>query len=90
MARGKCVQFTIADFKEVLLPNESRDAVRKALEQLEQLLGTRPITICTAGATSRRGKSPYNQFIGGCMKGKTGPVPARMKACAAEWREKKR
>jgi len=51
------------------------------------------IDICSiCGVKSGRKKrtpSKYNIFIGRCMKGKSGPVPARMKECSAEWKKNK-
>ena len=36
-----------------------------------------------------RALSPYNKFIGSCVKGKSGPVKTRFRECAKEWRRKK-
>ncbi|MDP2659462.1 MAG: hypothetical protein Q8R28_01855 [Dehalococcoidia bacterium] len=37
-----------------------------------------------------RKRSEYQQFVSDCMKGRPGPVTESMKACAAEWKGRRR
>ncbi len=89
MGKQQCVQFTIADLKNVVIPNDTRPSVAGALAQLEKAFGDIPITICSTAAKSNRGKSPYNEFVSSCMKDLSGPVTGRMKECAKRWRARK-
>lgn len=51
-----------------------------------------PVDIQICG--SRRGRSPYQQFIASCMKGKQirsfAEAPQAMRECGQEWRQRQR
>jgi hypothetical protein len=40
-------------------------------------------------ARGKRAPSPYNIFMGSCVKGKAGDIKSRFKACVEEWKKKK-
>jgi len=42
-----------------------------------------------AKARGKRAPSAYNQFIGSCVRGKTGAITERFKACVEEWKKRK-
>jgi len=41
------------------------------------------------GTRAKRAPSPYNIFMGSCVKGKSGDIKTRFKACVEEWKKKK-
>ena len=88
-----CVKTTVAELRDSICATACKDGTREALDKLEQLIGTMPITVCSETGRGKRGgsrgRSRYNEFISSCMKSKSGPVTGRMKECAAEWRNKK-
>ena len=41
------------------------------------------------GTRAKRAPSQYNIFMGSCVKGKSGDIKVRFKACVEEWKRKK-
>lgn len=64
--------------QEELLRRVKDEKAKKIIESI-QICKTR----------RKRAPSKYNIFMGGCVKGKTGPIKNRFKSCAGEWKKNK-
>jgi len=60
----------------------SCEEIRQMLEELLSQMATRRIR-------SKRAPSAYNLFMRDCIKGKSGPIQQRFKACALEYKQRK-
>ena len=89
----KCKPCLCSEVKEFL--SQMRDTrIDSILAQVPDCPDSRDIVLCRKEESkSKRGASPYNIFIGECMKGKVksfGQAAGVMKQCAGEWRERKK
>lgn len=92
MAAKRCTPCVAPEVREFISRTFPDVATAQMLARLPDCTSGEALNVC-GGRRGGRAPSAYQAFIGECLRGKKvkgfADAPAKMKACAQEWRERK-